>query len=319
LAEGADDGDGVLVLGVDGVIEAADVSGGELAGEIVKSGAKLGKLREGGLADDGDGVVRREVVAVVGESDEAERVNEAISGVASDNVDLMIDEGAVDEAEVHDFGRAGEVEIVAGSEAGETIGALEEFVANSGAPLGSKGCDVGNFLQPQFLRVVPADDHGESIFEAERLGDLEMESIGVALLDAVKDSGGITLRRFVQDGGERGAGVFDVEVEFAGEERLVDEKRATEVGFANDGDAGFGLDVLGEKFGEDDLLGEEFGADDDFGLRTLAAGEEKKCGEEEESKERAAHVRTLLACVRGGQGGSRQGVQARRRESRLRG
>jgi len=47
LAEGADDGDGVLVLGVDGVIEAADVSGGEFAGEIVKSGAKLGKLREG--------------------------------------------------------------------------------------------------------------------------------------------------------------------------------------------------------------------------------------------------------------------------------
>jgi len=47
LAEGADDGDGVLVLGVDGVIEAADVSGGEFAGEIVKGGAKLGKLREG--------------------------------------------------------------------------------------------------------------------------------------------------------------------------------------------------------------------------------------------------------------------------------
>src|SRR5260370_538209 len=34
LAERADGGGGVLVLGVDGVVEAADVGGGEFAGEI---------------------------------------------------------------------------------------------------------------------------------------------------------------------------------------------------------------------------------------------------------------------------------------------
>jgi hypothetical protein len=34
LAEGADYGGGVLVLGVDGVVEAADVGGGEFAVEI---------------------------------------------------------------------------------------------------------------------------------------------------------------------------------------------------------------------------------------------------------------------------------------------
>src|SRR6266436_5523611 len=91
LAEGADDGGGVLMLGVDGVVEAADVGGGEFAGEIGEGGAKLGELREGGLADDGDGVVGREVVAVVGEGDQAEGVDEAVGGVAGDDVDLMVD------------------------------------------------------------------------------------------------------------------------------------------------------------------------------------------------------------------------------------
>ena len=46
----------------------------------------------------------------------------------------------------------------------------------------------------------------------------------------------------------------------------MDEESAAEIGFALDGDAGAGFDVLGEKFGEDDLLGEEFGADGDFGF-----------------------------------------------------
>ena len=63
---------------------------------------------------------------------------------------------------------------------------------------------------------------------------------------------------FVEDGGEGGAGVFDVEVEVAGEQSFLAEERAAEIGFAIDVDAGAGFDVLGEEFGEDDLLGEKF-------------------------------------------------------------
>jgi len=98
LAEGADDYGGVLMLGVDGEVEASDVGGGEFAGEIGEGGAKLGESGERGLADDGDGVVWREVMAIVFEGDEAEGVNEAVGGVAGNDVDLTIDEGAVDEA-----------------------------------------------------------------------------------------------------------------------------------------------------------------------------------------------------------------------------
>jgi hypothetical protein len=57
------------VLGVDSVVEAANVGGGESAGEIGEGGAELGESSERGLADDGDGVVRREVVAVVYKGD----------------------------------------------------------------------------------------------------------------------------------------------------------------------------------------------------------------------------------------------------------
>jgi hypothetical protein len=111
------------------------------------------------------------------------------------------------------------------------------------------------------LGVFAADDHGEGILEAERLGNFEVETLGVALLDAMVDIVRVAAGGFVEDGGEGRAGVFDVEVEVAGEERFLAEERAAEIGFAIDVEAGAGFDVLGEELGEDDLFGEEFGAD----------------------------------------------------------
>jgi hypothetical protein len=291
-----DDGGCVLVLGIDGIVEAADVGGGKFACEIGEGGAKLGEFGERGLADDGDGVVRREVVAIVFEGDEAEGVDEAVSGVAGDDVHLTIDEGAVDKAEVHNAGLPGEMEIVAIAPAAETVVALKEFEADAHAPFGGDGGDIGNGAEMEIFGVVAADDHGKRVFEAEGLGEFEMKLIGIELLDAAIDGGGIGLRKFIQDGGEGGAGVFDVEVELADEERFVDEEGAAEVGLANDGDAGASFDVLGEELGEDDLFGEELGADGDFGLRRFVAGREKadevyEIKEVKETKSCAAHVR----------------------------
>jgi len=56
------------------------------------------------LPHDGNGIVRRKIVAVVGESNEAEGIDQAVRGIYRHNIDLMIDEGAIDEAEIHDFG-----------------------------------------------------------------------------------------------------------------------------------------------------------------------------------------------------------------------
>src|SRR5229473_3515525 len=119
----------------------------------------------------------------------------------------------------------------------------------------------------KFLRVIAADDHGESVFEAKRLGDLEMEALGVELPDAIVDRTGIALRSFVEDGGQRCARVFDVQIELAGEQRSVDEERAAKVGLSNNGDTGFRFDVLRQEFSKHNLLGEKFGTNRDFGLR----------------------------------------------------
>src|SRR6266567_1983138 len=109
---------------------------------LLEGGAKLREAGESGLANDGDGVVGRKVVAVVGEGDKAEGVDEAVRGIAGDNINLMIEEGAVDEAEVHHVRLPGEVEAVQTGQGAEAVGALEEFVADAGAPLRRDRSDI---------------------------------------------------------------------------------------------------------------------------------------------------------------------------------
>ncbi len=49
-------------------------------------------------------------------------------------------------------------------------------------------------VQMELLGVVAADDHGESVFEAERLGDFEIEALGVALFHAIVDGVSVGIR-----------------------------------------------------------------------------------------------------------------------------
>jgi hypothetical protein len=142
------------------------------------------------------------------------------------------------------------------------------------------------------LGVFAADDHCESVLKAEGLGDFEIETLSVALFDAIVDVAWVAARGFVEHGREGGAGIFDVQIEVAGEQRFLAEERAAEIGFPFDVDASAGFDVLGEELREDDLLGEEFGADGEVGLLRFAAGQRKEIrdGKEvEEAKKGAAH------------------------------
>ena len=260
-------GGSVLMLGIHCVIESADIGGGEFAGKIGKGAAELGELRECGLADDGDGVVGREVVAVVFEGDEAEGINEAISGVAGNDVNLMIHKRAINKTEIHDFRRFGKVETVAGAETGEPVGALEKFVAHTGTPLQRDRSEIGNSSELKILGVIAANDEYEGIFEAQRLGDFDMKTLGVKLPHAtINDlrvvvlfgSLAVKIWRFIEDSGQSRARVFDVEIELAGKQGFVDEKRAAKVRLADDRNARFCFNVLGKKLREDDLFGEEF-------------------------------------------------------------
>ncbi len=213
-AEFADDGSYVALAGVDFGVHMAHFGGGDFSGEVRKREAERGEFCEGVAADYGDGVVRWEIVTVVGEADEMERVDKAIGGITSNDVDFLIDERAVDEAEVHDAGRFSEMQAVALGEAAVAVGAFEKFVADAGAPFWSERNEVGDGAQVKLLSVRAADDHSEGVFESERLGDYQIEALGVALFDALVDGGfvGVVAGDFVQDGGECGAGVFDVEI-----------------------------------------------------------------------------------------------------------
>jgi len=73
-------------------------------------------------------------VAIVFEGEKMKGVDEAVGGISGDDVDLMIEEGAVEEAEVHDIWLGSEAEIVAGGPAGEAVGTFQEFVAYAYAP-----------------------------------------------------------------------------------------------------------------------------------------------------------------------------------------
>src|SRR5712671_7547073 len=107
-----------------------------------------------------------------------ERLNEAVGGVAGDDVDFFVDEGAVDEAEIHDAGRGGKMQTVRLAPAAKTVGALEEFVSETRAHLGGVRDDVAGVAQVQVLGVGTTNHHGEGVLKAEGLADFEIETLG---------------------------------------------------------------------------------------------------------------------------------------------
>ena len=96
-------------------------------------------LLEGGAADYCHGLVGGKEVAVVVEDGHVQGYDQAVGGVAGYYVDLLFFQGAVEEAQVHDFGVAGEGQAVGVGQAAIAVGALHEFVAEAGAPLGGRG------------------------------------------------------------------------------------------------------------------------------------------------------------------------------------
>src|SRR5882762_6175151 len=155
-----------------------------------------------------------------------ERLNEAVGGIAGDDVDFFVDEGAVDEAEIHDAGRGGKMQTVKLAPAAKTVGPLEEFVSETRAHLGDVRDDVAGVAQAQALGVITTNDHGKGVFKAEGLGDLEIETLGVALPDAIINVVGICTRRFVEYSGQCSASVFDVQVKIVCDEGFLAQQRA---------------------------------------------------------------------------------------------
>jgi hypothetical protein len=259
------------MLAVDGVVHGLHLFGGDLTCELIGCGLDLGTAGERIFAHQRDGLIGREVVEIVGEDGEAEGADGAVRRVAGDDIDLVVGEGAVEQAEIHGAGRAGEVQVVCGGEAGQAIGARLELVTDAKAELRGDAGGVGDGVEIEATGVVGADDHGKGVLEAERRLDVDFVARFVEAADGGENAGGVALagwgKRLLEDGGEGGSGVFDVGVDAASGEGLLADVAAGEVeatGYMLVG-ATFlrvdGFDLLGEEFAEDDLLGEIFCAE----------------------------------------------------------
>src|SRR3954454_21513348 len=169
----------------------------DFAAQLGEGLAQRRKSGERIAPHNGHGVVRRKIVAVVSEPYEVKSVDQAVSGVAGDDVDFLVDERAIDKTEINDAGRGGEMQAVSFAPTAKTVGTLEEFVTDADAPLGSYRGEVGVLLQMKLVGVVTANDHRERVLETERLSDFEVEAMGVPLLDPLKDIGGIVGDGFV--------------------------------------------------------------------------------------------------------------------------
>ena len=96
-------------------------------------------------------------------------------------------------------------------------------------------------MQVQARGVFAAHDDGESVVEAERRADVEIEAVAVGVVDGLVDGGGIVRGRLIQDGGERRAGVFGIEIHLPREHGLLADDGAAEIEPAVDAQAGDAL------------------------------------------------------------------------------
>jgi hypothetical protein len=144
------------------------------------------------------------------------------------------------------------------------------------------------------LRVFTSYDHGEGVFEAQRLGDFKIESLAIELLYTLVYGRGIAGRPFVKYGIECGAGVLDVKIDLARLHGFVNEQSAAKICFALHVDAGAAFYVLREQLGENDLFSEKFGADYDLRSWRATRGDERY-GEDQEKD--SAHRRTNFSCA----------------------
>ena len=62
-------------------------------------------------------------------------------------------------------------------------------------------------------RVVSANDHGEGVFKAKRIGNCDVVSRSVEPAHGIENGLWISIDRLLEDGSEGGSGVFNVGVD----------------------------------------------------------------------------------------------------------
>src|ERR1700722_7486554 len=226
------------------------------------------------LANDGYGFVWGEIMFVVIEDKQVESGDETIRRVAGDQVHLSVFQGASQETQIHDPGIAGEMQAVVGGKSLVAVGALHEFVAESGAPFWRVRRGLRDGFQAQKASIFTSNFDGEGVVEAEWRANHQGETLCIFRLDFVVNLLSPAVRAFFQDCSQGCAGVFGIDINAPSEYGLLADIGASEIEAGFDGKMGFGFNLLGDDFSEDELLGEVFGADDNAIFARRAASDE---------------------------------------------
>ena len=268
----------------------------DAAAEPRDGAADFGVTQQRRRVHDGDGVVGRKVLPVVFEHRQIQRVDQPRGRIAGDDIDLPFGERAVHERQVHDARRLAEAQTVGRREPAVAVGPIQELVAECGAPARRVRRQLRQPRQSPRARVRGANQNRERVAEAERRQH-RSAGVGVQLADLVEHHARITLNGLLEDGGQRGAAVFDVQVDVAGLNRAVADERAAEIEPPIDGKPCVALDRLRHQLAENHLLGEVLGADDDA-LGPRPGGEGGAASDEKHERGRRRHARDAgLVCV----------------------
>src|ERR1700735_4904093 len=104
-------------------------------------------------------------------------------------------------------------------------------------------------------RIFAADDHRKRIVKTKRRADAETKFRFVVLLHPfinrlVLAARSVLSRLLFENRGERGCGVFRIDIDSSGENRLLANESSGQIKPAFDGEMSSGLDDLGEEFSE---------------------------------------------------------------------
>ena len=107
-------------------------------------------------------------MAIIFKHDEIKRGDQAVSVCASHDINLIILQSAIEQAQIHYARGFSEFETVFCGQPFVAIGPLNEFITNAKTQLPRDGSGIGKRFQAQAACIGAAHHHGKSVIEAER-------------------------------------------------------------------------------------------------------------------------------------------------------
>src|SRR5882672_7822092 len=117
-------------------------------------------------------------------------------------------------------------------------------------------------MQVQLARVLAPNHHCKRVVKSERRTECEAELVFVELFYSAIDLRLVAARRFFENRGEGRTGVFGIEIDSSGQDRLMTYESARQIEAALDFEMSARFDDLREHLAENQLLSKILAAND---------------------------------------------------------